>query len=80
MISSRATDMRNLDSISRQDMIARLLEYRDCPPIDFRSEWLHEQPTAQLRLLLLAADLYWTLKQRRRQTRASLRRPADAAN
>jgi hypothetical protein len=56
--------IRDLDSIDRDELITLILEFRRHPPFKFRVEWLREQSTERLRLLLLAANVFEALRKR----------------
>jgi hypothetical protein len=59
-------EMRCLDSMPRQQVIEAIRERVDCLPADLR-EWMAEEPTDRLRLMLFAARLIHALRQLRTQ-------------
>jgi hypothetical protein len=62
-------EMRCLDAMPRQQLIDAIRERMDCLPTDLR-EWVAEEPTDRLRLMLFAARLIHALRQLRAQARA----------
>jgi hypothetical protein len=46
-----------LDSTSREQVLAQLQDRRGCLPLGMTDEWLAQQSTSRLRLLVLAAKL-----------------------
>jgi hypothetical protein len=58
-------ELQCIDPMSRQQLLDAIRARLDCLPPDLR-EGLDEQPTDQLRLLLLAARLTYALRQLRR--------------
>jgi hypothetical protein len=57
-------EIRQIDSLRRAQLLGILLGFKDCPQISFSRNWLEEQPTDKLRLLLLAARLYRAVRLR----------------
>ncbi|HEV3444659.1 MAG TPA: hypothetical protein VG099_08460 [Gemmataceae bacterium] len=64
-------EMLVLEEMSREQLIAALLEERDCLSLEFTREWLAEQSTDGLRLFMLAAKLVRVLRQNRSRTTAT---------
>jgi hypothetical protein len=60
-------EMLVLEDMSRDQLIATLLAYRDTLGLDFTREWLERQSSDGLRLFMLAAKLLHVLRDR--QTR-----------
>ncbi|HEV3261251.1 MAG TPA: hypothetical protein VG013_30640 [Gemmataceae bacterium] len=50
-------ELHLLDSMSREQVLAMLLQRNACIPVEMSEEWLSLQCTDRLRLLLLAAKL-----------------------
>jgi hypothetical protein len=50
-------EMLVLEDMSREQMIAALVQYRDCLRLEFTREWLERQSLDGLRLFMLAAKL-----------------------
>ena len=65
-------EMLVLEDMSREQMIAALVEYRDCLSLEFTREWLERQSMDGLRLFMLAAKLLRVVRDK--QKRASLAR------
>lgn len=59
-------EMRYMDTMSREQLVAGVRERSDCLPVDLR-EGIEEQVTDRLRLLLFAARLVHALRQARRK-------------
>jgi hypothetical protein len=53
-----------LDGLNRDQLIRNILEQRDNITLQFSKNWLEEQSTDCLRLLLLAAKLLLVLRRR----------------
>jgi hypothetical protein len=53
---------REVDLLTRQELIDQLLENRDLVRTAFTSEWLSRQATERLRVLVLAVQLYRVLR------------------
>jgi len=58
-------EIRHIDSLKREQLIRILMEFKECTPLPINEEWLEEQTTDRLRLLLLAVRLYRALSVRR---------------
>jgi hypothetical protein len=72
-------ELRQLDSMSREQLISRLLEFKDNTPVEFCQELLEQQGTDRLRLLLLAVKLIRVLRQPSSCPRTE-RRPLNQAS
>jgi hypothetical protein len=68
-------EMLVLEEMSRERLIAALLEERDCLSLEFTREWLEEQSTDGLRLFMLAAKLVRVLRQNRGRMTTRPNRP-----
>jgi hypothetical protein len=67
-------ELRLLDLLSRDEILATLRSARDCVPPDFTGEWLEKQCTDRLRALLLAARLIGALRHAEFEQSSSARR------
>jgi hypothetical protein len=63
-------ELQQLDSLDREQLLAKLSHHLDCLPLEFTHEWQDRQATDSLRMLLLAARVIHLLRlrDRRRQT------------
>jgi hypothetical protein len=59
---AHSEEVRDIDTLSREELIAQLLEFRDCARTKFTWQWLDRQSTERLQMFLLAAQLYRTLR------------------
>jgi hypothetical protein len=59
--SSTELNPRDVDRMDRAELIGKLLKFKDCIRTEFTSQWIDRQSTHQLRILLLAAQLYRVL-------------------
>jgi hypothetical protein len=58
---AHSEEIRDIDSLNREELIAQLLEFRDCARTKFTWQWLDRQSTERLQMFLLAAQLYRAL-------------------
>jgi hypothetical protein len=66
-------EIRQIDSLKRQQLINILIEFRECGALEFNKPWLEQLTTDHLRLLLLAARLYRALRAGAARSQAGLR-------
>jgi hypothetical protein len=61
---SKSDDLtgRDIDHMNRKELIRMLLKYKDCVRTEVTAQWLDRQPTAWLRVLVLALQLYRVLQ------------------
>jgi hypothetical protein len=65
-------DLHALGSMSHAELVRRLLTFRHrSPALWFGRAWLEKHSVSQLRLILLAAQLYCVCAARRRPRRAA---------
>jgi hypothetical protein len=68
-------ELREVDLLSREELVAVLGDFKDCTRTRFTREWLDRQSTERLRLLVLAVQLYRALVHQARM-RGSAKGPA----
>jgi hypothetical protein len=61
LVSSEEAQGRDVDLMSREELIDQLLEFKDCTRTRFTRAWLDRQSTERLRTFVLAAQLYSAL-------------------
>jgi hypothetical protein len=59
-------EVRLLKLVGREQLLATLSERQDCLPLELTEDWLEQQTTDRLRLLVLAARLIFVSREQAR--------------